>query len=289
MSIPTTDGIYPGLTREQYSRIQRAHWSTLKYMGESPFHYRAAETKKREDTDTLRTGRGTHALTLEPESFLATWAIWDGGTRRGKEWDKFSAQALASGLEILTADQYETCKAISSAARSNEKAGPYLRGGQAELTVLWTDAATGIECKGRIDFLAETVGALVDLKTARSISDKAFRNASFNMGYHCQAAFYRDGYAAATGRALPYVIVAVESGEPFDVAPYRVSARLLDIGRDTYRNHLEQLAWCRQNNIWEGHARGGELELDAPGWAGLATNDDDTDDNDMAALGLVAN
>jgi exodeoxyribonuclease VIII len=253
-------------------------------MGESPFHFRAAQTKKRPDTDILRSGRGTHALTHEPELFRAQWAIWEGASRRGKEWEKFSAQCKADGRDILTQDQFADCQAISQAALSNERAAKYLRGGKAELTVLWTDKATGIECKARIDFLAEDAGAITDLKTSKDVSEEGFTRTSWNFGYHTQAAFYCDGYEAATGRRLPYVIVAVQSSEPHDVVPYHVGPQMLAMGKDTYRGHLETLVWCRAQGRWPGHARDGELQLRPPRWV-APTNDDE---EDVAALGLVA-
>jgi hypothetical protein len=231
----------------------------------------------------MRVGRATHVATLEPERFRSQWAVWDGGARRGKEWEKFERQAHADGLDVLTADQFETVQAISKAALSDEYAARYLRGGSAEVTLLWADSDSGIPCKARPDFAAKDVGALVDLKSTRDASPEAFARACWNLSYAEQAAFYVDGYEAATGVRLPYVIVAVENCAPYIVQVYRLPNAVLDIGRATYRGHLERLALCRRTGRWPGYGDG-ELDLELPRW--VARNDNE---EDLAGLGLVIN
>lgn len=273
-------GVYRGMGREEYERIDRCNWSRLKYLRRSPAHYRAAHTAPDEDTDAKRVGRATHVAVLEPERFRASYAVWDGGRRYGKEWDKFREKN--GHLEILTEEQYQTVTAIAEAVLSHEHAAKHLRGGSAEVTILWTDPGTGIECKGRLDLLQR---AITDLKTCRDASPEAFARQAWNLSYSAQAAMYVDGFAAAsgTGELLPYMMVAVESTAPHVVQPYRVPEHVLEAGRGVYRHLLERLAECRKENRWPGYADG-ELDLELPRWA-QAQNDED----DSMGLGLVVN
>lgn len=274
MKLPTETGLYLGIKWEDYERIPRMNLSTLKHMKKSPFHLREAQKTPREDSDPLRIGRATHVMVLEPESFLSRFAIWDGGSRRGKEWEKFLAKV--EGLDVLTEDQYHQVKAISAAVLAHEHAAGYLRGGSAEATLLWTDPDTGVECKGRLD-LAQEGRALVDLKTTRDASPEAFQKQSWNLGHHEQAAFYRKGWQAAKGALIPYFIVAVESTAPHAVAVYEVPKRILAMGEESNRDLLERLVVCRNENRWPGYADG-VMELDVPRWL--------QKDTDVSGLGL---
>jgi hypothetical protein len=278
MALPLKPGIYPGVTREEYDLLRQLRWSHLKYMVRSPAHFRWAAMQQDEDTDARKLGRVTHLATFEPEQYVSTVAVWDGGTRRGKDWDSFCAKH--KGKEIVTEKMHEQAMAISQAARANKDAAPYLSGGMAELTVLWQRPEPLLfDCKARVDFVAEA-GAIVDLKTCEDSGQDAFGRASWSYRYHTQAAWYVDGYELATGRRLPYVIVAVEKSPPHVVTVYRVKAADLRRGREEYVELLERLAHCRKANHWPGYADG-EVELELPAWA---TNDDD--ESDPTGMGL---
>lgn len=279
------NGIHFDINREQYDAIRRVNWSSLKVMDRSAAHFRHSQLVGQEDTDARKMGRVTHLATFEPETFAATCVVWDGGIRRGKDWDKFKAKH--EGREILTESEHAQCVAIAAAVRADAPAAKYLAGGKAEATVLWTHTVKpvgdlpgySIDCKARIDFAAD-VGALVDLKTTRDARPEKFRDQAWRLLYHAQAAIYQDAYFAVTGRRLPYVLVAVESEAPHLVTVRPVGSVLLERGREKYRELMDKLAVCRAENRWEGYAVG-EMELDTPPWA------EPKDEEDSTGLGLV--
>lgn len=269
----TENGIYNNVPRAEYERIPRVNISRLVNMKRSPFHFRASELEESESTDAKVEGSASHVAVLEPQRWLASYAIWDGGTRRGKDWDKFRADN--SHLEILTAAQRDRVKAIQKAVHGDERAAKYLRDGSAEVTLLWTDSETGIECKGRIDFANECI---TDLKTTRDASPDAFARQCWDLDYHVRSAFYSDGYAATNGgEVLPYRIVAVDNRAPHAVAVYRIPERILDVGRATYQGWLAKLLECRTRNWWPSYADGQELELEMPRWARPPEEDTDVE------------
>lgn len=279
------NGIHFGVSREEYDRLGRVNWSNLKLMAKSPAHYRFNQLKKRAGTDAMKVGRATHVAVFEPEAFASTCVLWDGGTRRGKEWDKF--KAAHEGREILTEVEHEKCVAIGAAVRADATAAQYLAGGKSELTILWTHTvpAVGqlpgysIDAKARVDFAAD-VGALVDLKTTRDASPEGFGRDSWRLGYHAQAAIYSDAYFAVTGRRLPYVLVAVESEAPYAVQTYRVPDIALELGREHYRGLMDRLALCRSENRWPAYGDG-EMELNLPRWAMPFDEDEDVTGMDL--------
>ncbi len=277
------DGVY-SLSREEYDRLDRANFSTLKLFEKSPAHYRHNLTARDEDTDAKQRGRAVAMAVYEPERFRSECVVWDGKTRRGEEWEAFVDRH--PDQEVLTKGMHAAAVAIGGAARACAMAAPYLSGGKGEQTLLWTHkvpALAGlpgyeIRCKGRLDFIAN-VGAIVDLKNTRNAHPEGFGREVMSFLSHVQAAFYVDGYRAATGRELPYVIIAVEPKAPFVCQVFEVPAEILELGREKYRTWLDRLNVCRETSEWPGYAAG-PVALTLPKWAVPQ------DDEDVTGLGL---
>lgn len=278
-------GVFPGMDRERYDRTDAVNFSTLKIMGRSAAHYRHAILQPRKDTAALKFGRATHLAVFEPERFRALVVTWTGGARRGKAWETFEEEH--AGLEILTEDETEKVLALQQSVRANPIAARYLAGGKAEVSMRWSVESSfsdeippaPVECKGRVDFIADA-GAIVDLKTTRDASQSGFGRAAWNYRYHMQAAFYADGHAYATSKRLPFVFVAVESEPPFAVQVYRVPDAILQVGRDEYQALLSYLSKCRHESRWPAYGDD-EMELTLPGW--VMPNEDE----DVAELDLL--
>ncbi len=96
----------------------------------------------------------------------------------------------------------------------------------------------------------------------------AFGRAALNFEYHAQAAFYVDAVEAATGRRLPYIIVAAELSPPCIVQVYRLPEYVLAAGRDHYRSLLSRLSECRREDRWGGYSDE-EIDLELPRWSGI--------------------
>src|SRR5574341_1373220 len=213
------------MTREEYDRIDAVNWTTLKAMRASPKHYRYAAEHATGDTAAMRDGRAVHTAVLEPDRFPLDYAIWAGERRAGKEWEVF--KAANHDKTILRADEYAYCLEIRDAVRAHPVARHLLEAGEAGKTITWTDAATGLPCKGRIDWL-NGIG-LCDLKTTADLDPIRFAATAARLGYHCQLAFYRRGLAA-NGIDAPVKIMAVEKNPPYDVAVFSLDEDTLFAG-----------------------------------------------------------
>jgi hypothetical protein len=247
------------VTYAEYAAIPGANFSTLKALALSPLHYRHRLAHPLVGGDTLRKGRAVHCAVFEPERFGREWPTWDG-TRRGKEWAAFLA---SSGGDYLLEVEADWVGSVSAAVRADRNAAPLIEGGRPEHVVTWSDAETGIRCKGRLDYLRGDV--LIDLKTCRDASPFGFGRAAARLLYHAQLAFYLDGVTATTG-ALPVPhLIAVESEAPHVVQVYRVADDELEIGRDEYRTLLRRLAECREADTWPGYGDG-VMDLVLPSW-----------------------
>lgn len=271
----TTEGIY---LRGQidYFELEAVNYSTLKEFAKSPLHYHHRLTAPRKSTKPMQRGTLTHTAILEPDRLPIDFAVFDG-ERRGNVWKDY--KEANAGRDIVTVPEYQVALRMRDAVRADPVAGPLVTGGDREAVIVWRDAASGILCKGRPD-LIRPEHVIVDLKTAANVRHFEFSKAVANYQYHVQAAMYSDGYERVTLKAPRYVIVAVESAEPYDVVVYELGDDVLGPGRDEYHRYLSQLKECRETDRWPGYAGGLAMPLQLPRWA--LTDDD----NDVEALGL---
>jgi hypothetical protein len=246
----------------EYRALDAVNWSSLKWMATSPAHYKYHLTHARPDTPAMALGRAVHTAVLEPDEFPLRYTVWHA-SRRTNEYRAFMEAAEINGQEVLTPDEYAKCLAIRDAVESHAVAGPLLCGGDAEVTVTWTDAATGINCKGRADYIRGV--QLVDLKTTRSLDPRDFQRTYHALGYYGQLAFYLRGLAANGAVAPECYLVAVESEPPHDVAAFRPTEDALYAGDVEVAELLARLKSCIERDEWPGRYPN-ETELDLPSW-----------------------
>jgi hypothetical protein len=155
----TTEPKLQRMTFEEYQAIDAINWSLLKEMEKSPLAFRHRKANPREDKVGFIRGRAAHTAVFEPERFLADYVLFKGDRRAGKAYD--ALVALHPEETILKTDEYETALAIRDAVRSHPVASRYLAAGKSEVVLTWTDAATGLACKARIDHVAEAAAPLI--------------------------------------------------------------------------------------------------------------------------------
>lgn len=267
-----------GVQQSDYRERPGAHYSTLKELGRSARHFAWLEEHGREPADHLDVGIATHLAVLEPRKFNERVVIWArrNGKRSGKTWTTFKGAADVRRLIVLTEDEHDEVLALARAVRSSSQARPLLADptGEAEKEIAWVDGETGIPCKARLDWVCAQ--GIVDLKTTRDASPDGFARECARYGYHRQAAFYVDGYAARIDRAVeshrgfmpPFSIIAVEKQPPYVVQVYRVGGDVLELGRAEMKSYLRQLAQLQRipQEKWPGYADE-PLDLYLPRWA----------------------
>lgn len=242
-----------------YNAIQSLNWSRLRLLGKSPAHFKQGFG---DDSSGFALGTAAHMATLEPERFAAECVVYPG-RRQGKAWEAFELEQLDAGKSIITQKEYDTAIAIRDAVRNHAPAMAHLRDGLAEQTIQW-DFAGGFKCKGRADYIGASI---VDLKSTKDASPRAFAAACARYGYFGQAAWYSDGLYRATGVRKPFVIVAVESSPPHIVQVYRIAGAALEHGRNQYIELLARLDYCQRENFWGGYSQEAELDLEVPSWS----------------------
>ena len=260
---------------EQYRNIDAVNHSTLKYMAESPLHYKHNIDNPKPTTDAMRLGTAAHMAILEPPRFLESVVYYEG-RRAGKSWEQFAVEN--QDRLIVRAHEYDHCLKMSESVWFNPDIKHLLQNGYAELSITWNDEYTGLFCKGRIDFMTKD-GYLVDLKTTRSIVYRDFQRTYAQMHYFSQLAFYYDGLIANGHDIKGIYIIAVENKPPYDAGLFEVDMTDIERGRDKYRLWLEMLQECRTVDRWPGRYQGSQF-LSLPSWA-VEDDSDDIGDLDL--------
>lgn len=271
-------GLYPGIPFDRYSSVAAVNVSNLKEMARSALHYRY-RCEHQKETKAFAMGRAAHAAILEPERFDRQWVVWDQMTdagrlrpRTGKDYEAFVR--ANDGRAIMKPDEYRFAIAVRSAVRAKPAARKYLRAGQPEVAMFWSDAETRVTCKGRVDWITRIDGVetIVGLKTTADLSPRTFSQQAARLLYYLQWAYYYDGYSTITGKEPRMVEIAVEGEPPHDVVVYIIPPEVIEFGREEYRSLLVKLRDCEQLKQWPGRADN-EVLFELPAY--LKQDDDD--------------
>lgn len=273
-TLPITDpgtGIHK-LSVATYDRLDRVRSTQLKTLiNASPKHLKHEQDAEDEgpDSEAFEVGNALHCLLLEPERYPTEVVVFrDGASRKSAAYDR--CRDRNQGKTILLEKEVPQVKSMVSAVRADPAASKYLAQGEPEVTALWTDEQTGIECRARFDWLDECDKQnpiIVEIKSARDAGEDKFSRQADDLLYTLSWAQYRAGYMAVRGVAPELVTIVVEKTEPFDVVVYRIGEVTLLAGESLFRQALDTLKECRATGKWLGKGRGEVRELQLKKWA----------------------
>lgn len=266
------DGLHEGVEESVYhARIQGlASKSTLDLFERSPAHYYAwLKGAEREASDALSFGSAAHVGILQPDIYEASFAIEPSfGDCRRKEPKALrdAWRAENEGRTIISREDGKAIAGMSRALREHPLASQLLSGGQAELTVRWTDAESGLICKARADYYVQRLDACIDLKTTEDARLHTFRQSVARYRYHVQQAFYSDGFATVGAPLKHFIFIAIEKVAPYAIAVYVLDPEALAKGIAATRRNLTTFAECVGTGAFPGYNPSFQI-LDLPAWA----------------------
>lgn len=258
-----------------HSAVSKSH---LDLIARSPLHYWARyldpDRVAPEPTPAMRLGTALHTHVLELSRWdqeIAVAPPINRLTKAGKEeWTAF--MAASADRTVITADDAAQVMAMGRAVLGHPAAAMLLGlPGKAETTHMWTDAATGLDCKCRPDWLTDDGSIVVDLKTTKNASIQGFKRSVADYRYHVQASWYLHGLEQATGRRPDqFIFICVESTAPYACAVYAADAEMIERGHDQAMRDLAKLAVCRAADHWPSYSEQIET-LSLPAWMTGAT------------------
>lgn len=257
-TLPPAPGLHQNVPLVEYLGWDCWSCSTIKEGLESMAHAKASkdDEMERKVTDDMFLGSAMHCAFLEPELMPTKVICWDGGTRRGKEWDAFSAEH--AGKVILTENTHAKLIGMSRSLRKHPQVRQWLSAIDAT-EVSAVGMLEGVLMKGRADALLPV--PVIDLKKVRSGNRRSMWYTVRDFRYDIQAAIYTRLF----GRTK-FILLTVEDAPPYDVVPYELPAERIEAAWRETVQVLHQIRQCEKAARWPGRCDGIET-LDEPTWA----------------------
>lgn len=274
--IPTSPGIYRGITEDEYNSIIAVRRTFLWDLHSRSPMYAMWSQNNRKDTEPFRDGRMTHTFVLEPREFLERYERLpsfeldtDNLTKEGKapkspratsyykaKVKEFVERAALKGKEIVDYESYDMAYGIGhNILESSDGRRHFDRGPASEAVAVWKDDATGLLCKARYDCLVEgDMPTAADIKTCRDL--RRFQYDFKDFGYYFQASFYLQGLVANDKHDPNFLFIVGEKTPPYEVPdPVQVDKPSLQLGDIHVAKALKLYKQCVESGQWP--ARGG--------------------------------
>lgn len=298
------DGIHYGVPFADYLRIDAiSNSGALSKIRRSAAYYRATKDDDRAGTADMRVGSVVNDLVLCPEVFESRIVVCGPccGTLQKGGLCGNNGKVVVDGLSYcgkhapdgaepdpritVTEEQLARAQDMATAVLTDPDASALLkRCGLREVTLVWTDPATGLRCRGRIDAVEETTSPfnrpkMLDLKKSIKAHPDHFPAEIMRRNYHGQLAFYDSGWHALTGTHTEPHIIAVndqKGDDVHEVGTYQIIADAIEAGRDANRRGLAFIRACQDSGQYPGF---GSRPMSIPAW-GLGGDDEDSDDGE---------
>lgn len=280
--------IIPGMPMSEYQAMKALSasgcWALadinegcpLKFWLDSPWN----PAREPINTTQFDIGKAAHLAVLEPNLLMERVVPHDFDDYRSKEAKRVRDESYEAGKIPLKPDEWAIVAGIRDAIESDPLArGAFVGEGQSEVTAVWRDQDYGVPCKARADRVLDGGRILVDLKTATSAHPIGFGKALWEHGYFTRAAWYLDGWEAATGqRPDEYWFVVVEKKPPYLTAVHKLPEQDIEEGRIINRIAVATFDACMSRNDWPGYRPVGANRPRAfvtglPSWAKYRLND----------------
>jgi hypothetical protein len=221
------------------------HFSTLKFMAQSPAHYLYASTHEPPQSAAFRLGSAVDAFCIGEGERVVT-CPHRKNTKAYAEWEETTMPVDAI---VLNATEWAKATEMADSIVRHKQAMELLAGErQRQIEWRWL----GRHCSGTPDVF--TVEHLTELKTGRTAHPDRFMSAARFYGYHAQLAWYRRGLIeCGFGTPASYWIVAVESAPPFPVTVFQLTDNAIDLGERACRAWLERLLVCEAADTWPAY------------------------------------
>jgi len=265
-------GLVYGLANEAYHSGPGLSNSGLSLLAKSPAHYYGKKLDPRRPAEVTKGGQleGSlmHCALLEPAEFDKRYPVGPSVNRNTTVWKKFCESH--PGLECIQKEQKDAAYLQAASLRAIPDVAALLSSGKPEVSVYWIEPETGVHCRARPDWVHEIPGQGVILFDGKTYSDSSaweFSRQVARKGYHRQAAWYSDGWTAATGQpVLGFVFGAVETEWPYVACAHILDDQSLEKGRQENRELLNRFAECERTGIWPGYADSIQ-QITLPAWA----------------------
>lgn len=179
-------------------------------------------------------------------------------------------EAHAEGKVPVLAKEVERARIIAERVHQHPAAGPLLQRGHPEMSLYARDRETGVELRGRIDWLTlhNEQTTAVEVKTTVCAEPDDFSRTGGRLRYHIQGAWYLDLLIALGITPDPaFYTIAVEKEPPFLVSVVEWDAPSIARGRELKREAIDIYADCVRRGDWPSYPDNDQITpISVPAW-----------------------
>lgn len=288
-------GVYEGIPADDYHALDAVSATLLKSARNTLADAKEQIEHPRKSTPEMILGQATHTSVFEPhllhELFVKAEQCCEvvaSGKNKGarcphpgkivNDNDHWLCGQHARGQEstteraILSADEWRDMQGMTRSVITHPEISKILDAeGGVELSILWTDPATGLLCKARVDKYARRLQTFSDLKTCRDAHPDRFPKTIFDLGYHVQAAHYLFGGFQHGIDADTFAFMPVESYGPHKAALYQLEPETVAFGEMEREQLMRRVAECKASGVWPGYPTQAQM-IGLPDWAKARLN-----------------
>lgn len=148
----------------------------------------------------------------------------DFRTKEGKAW-----RESVAGKEIVSDSDWQRLERVWTHLQGCSQVRKFLGNGHVERELFWQHSRSGIDCRAKVDLLAD--GVLIDWKTTSAASEEEFIAQIASMFYDVRLAFYRDGIESTDKPAVrPHVmVVGIQANGGHEIFPLELTALMEEL------------------------------------------------------------
>jgi exodeoxyribonuclease VIII len=259
------EGLYR-IDPKTYHALPIISYTGVKEFQKSPAHYKAMLDGEKNETQAMVFGGAYHCFLLENNLFASQYAVKPAGmnarTKEGQAW-----MEQHKDKAIISNDEMEKIRAMAKVLWAHPQWDVFQRGAERETSMIWKDPIHEVWCRTRIDLLSTVLRLPVDLKSTTDASPRAFLKASFNLGYHIQAAWTIRGLKQITKlHHETFVFIAQEKTEPYAINVFEAQPLFIEAGHRIIDEVLPRYKACLALDQWPSYDPAVK-PLDLPDWA----------------------
>ena len=239
--------------------------SLLKLVDKSPHHLAFAKLNPKKPTPAMIMGNLTDHLLFGTE-FAYEVGPWENYKKKdAQEWRE---ERTANGIVCFLRKEVDEVQEIIAAIRAHPEVQNIMSAGRSQVALTGETELEGTKLylKGLLDWVADDVFCIADLKTTEDASPIEFGRHVVNMGYDAQAAYYTDLWKLNTGEDIPFVWIVAEVEPPYGVAVYRATPEALERGRKINQARLKRWARATLEPSLPGYPETVQ-DIQLPSWA----------------------
>jgi hypothetical protein len=228
----------------------------------------------REQSKALDVGTVGHAALTSPGSIddvvmiIPPDVLNKDGHRKGGAWKDWSEEN--AGIIQMKEAEFEPVRRMVRSVYAHPRGAWLMQHAlHYEFSLVWQDAETGLGLSARPDLLAEWRGRIlvVDFKTTRCRTPRAFVQAAAELGYHRQAAWYMEAVELFGYDVSPsFVFLTVDKSPAHECRIYELPEHAVELGRRENAANRRDLARRLAENDWTDPLSQEAIEVDLPRW-----------------------